>query len=272
MKREPIISKTFTDHLIITFPIMLICWIPCIILGVNGITQTDYAWINIPCILGAFSTTIASYIALKKNGEVTGFKEWLKHVFDFKHSVLGYLLGVGLAAVQALLMCLIGGYEKTAPVYMIVLMLPIMLIGGGLEEAGWRYITFPELDKKFGFIASAFITGIIWAVWHLPLFYIPGVNQYGQSFLFFTVNVIGLSFILAAVRKITGSVWLCVLCHMTVNAIPEVFRYDFYGKASIVVTVIMVVVSVVLVRICETKRTDKKRERDDISMIDKDIA
>ncbi|MBR1750567.1 MAG: hypothetical protein IJ740_06750 [Ruminococcus sp.] len=153
MKRAPIISKTFTDHLIITFAIMLICWIPCIILGANGITKTDHAWINIPYILGAFSTTIASYIALKKNGDVTGFKDWLKNVFDFKHSVPEYLMAVGLVAVQALLMCLIGEYEKTAPVYMIDLMLPIMLIGGGLEEPGWRWITFIELDKKFGFIA-----------------------------------------------------------------------------------------------------------------------
>ena len=69
--------KTFKDHLIITFPIMLVCWGLCIILGLNGITKSDHIWINIPYALGAFSTTIASYIALKKNGEVKGFKEWV---------------------------------------------------------------------------------------------------------------------------------------------------------------------------------------------------
>lgn len=259
MKKETFISKTFTDHLLITFMIMLICWIPCIILGANGITKTDHAWINIPYILGAFSTTIASYIALKKNGEVTGFKDWLKQVFDFKHSIPEYLLAVGLAVVQALLMCLIGGYEKTGAVYMIVLSLPIMLIGGGLEEAGWRYITFPELDKKIGFIPSAFVTGIIWAIWHLPLFYFADGQQYGQSFLFFTINVIGTSFMIAAVRKITGSVWLCVLCHMFVNAILEVFRYDFYGNPVLIAAPVMIVVSIVLVKICETRKIGKKR-------------
>ncbi|MBR1750568.1 MAG: CPBP family intramembrane metalloprotease [Ruminococcus sp.] len=69
---------------------------------------------------------------------------------------------------------------------------------------------------------------------------------------------------LAAVRKITGSVWLCVLCHMTVNAIPEVFRYDFCGKASLIVTTVMIAVSLVLFKICETRRTSKKRDSDDV--------
>ena len=249
--KSVVISKTFTDHLIITFPIMLVCWGLCIILGLKGVTKSDYAWINLPYVIGAWSTTIASYIALKKNGKLTGFKDWLKHVFDFKHSVLSYLAAIALAVLQAFLMCLIGGYEKAAPLYMLILAFPIMLIGGGLEEAGWRYITFPELDKKLGFTASAVITGLIWAVWHLPLFFIPDVSQYGNNFGIFCIMVIGMSFGLAAIRKVTGSVWLCVLCHIVVNAIPEVFRYDYYGSyiASIITTAVMIIVSVVWVKI-----------------------
>ena len=254
-KNETFNKKIFTDHLVITFIIMGICWGLCIVLGMNGIIKAEHAWINIPYIFGALSTTIASYIALKKSNEVTGFKDWLKHVFDFKHSVLSYLLAISFVILQALLMCLIGGFEKVAPVYVIILMLPIMLVGGGLEEAGWRYITFPELDKKFGFTLSALITGVIWAFWHLPLFYIPGVNQYGKNFIGFTVLAIGLSFMLGAIRKVTGSVWLCVLGHILVNSIMESFRYDFYGNmvASSVTTLILIVVSIILVDACSKK-------------------
>ena len=248
--------KLFADHLIITFIIAIICWGLCIILGLNGITKDKHAWINIPYVLGAFSTTIASYIALKKNNEVKGFKEWLKHVFDFKHKVLAYLLVVALAVLHSFLMSLIGGYEKAAPIYMILLALPIMLIGGGLEEAGWRYITFPELDKKYGFPIAAFVTGIIWAFWHLPLFFIPGVHQYGKNFLGFTITVMGISFALATIRKVTGSIWLCVLFHMIVNAVPELIRYDIYGSflASTITTIVLIIVSLTLVHICENFR------------------
>lgn len=176
-------SKTFKDHLIITFPIMFVCWGLCIILGLNGITKADHPWINVFYGMGAWSTTIASYIALKKNGEVKGFKDWLKNVFGFKQNVLSYIAVFALVAVYTMVLCLAGGFTIAAPFYMIILMLPIMLVGGGLEEAGWRYITFPELEKKFGFAPGALIMGLIWALWHLPLFFIPGVNQYEKTFL-----------------------------------------------------------------------------------------
>ncbi|MCR5807844.1 MAG: CPBP family intramembrane metalloprotease [Oscillospiraceae bacterium] len=247
-------SKTFKDHLIITFPIMLVCWGLCIILGLNGITKTDHVWINLPYILGAFSTTIASYIALKKNGEVQGFREWLKNVFDFKQSSLSYMSVIALVAIFTLALCLSGGFTIAAPFYMIILMLPIMLLGGGLEEAGWRYITFTELDKKFGFVKSAVIMGVIWAFWHLPLFFIPGVNQYGKNFLAFIFGCIGLSFMLGAIRKVTGSVWLCVMMHMLTNAVPESIRYDFYGvKTQLITMIVMAAVTTIWVKLSEKK-------------------
>ena len=255
--KEPFNGKIFTNHLLLTFIIMGLCWGTCVVLGMNNITKENHAWIGALHAFGALSTTVASYIALKKGNQVTGFKDWLKHIFDLKHNVWSYVIAIALVCLQALLMCLIGGYEKKAPAYMIFLMFPAMLFGGGLEEAGWRYITFPELDKKFGFVISSFVTGIIWALWHLPLFYIPGVTQYGMSFIGFTVTAMGLSFVLGAIRKVTGSVWLCVLGHSIVNSISKSFRYDFYGNifASAVTMAILIVVTSVLVYVSKNRKT-----------------
>lgn len=108
-KGEYTMSKTFKDHLIITFTFMLVCWGLCIILGFNGITKADHLWINIPYILGAFSTTIASYITLKKNNEVKDFKDWLKNVFDFRQSALSYIAVIILGRTQHLSVVL-GGW------------------------------------------------------------------------------------------------------------------------------------------------------------------
>lgn len=41
-------------------------------------------------------------------------------------------------------------------------MIPMMFVGGGLEEAGWRYILQPELEKKYSFTVSTIIVSIIW--------------------------------------------------------------------------------------------------------------
>ena len=41
---------------------------------------------------------------------------------------------------------------------MIIIILPMMLVGGGNEEVGWRMILQPELEKKFNFNIATIIT------------------------------------------------------------------------------------------------------------------
>lgn len=253
-KNEKFNKKLFFDHLWITFIIMGVCWGMCVICGINGITKESHAWINAPYILGGFSTTIASYIALKKNKAVAGFKDWLKVVFDFKHGFFAYALAILLPILHLILTCMIGGYEKGAPIYMLIPLIPAMIVGGGLEEAGWSIITFPELNKKFNFVISGIITTAIWWIWHLPLFFIPGVHQYQKNYFIFGLFVLGSSFMLACIREVTGSVWLCMLCHSIVNALPEVFRYDPLGSsvANVITAAVMILVSLIIVRLCKT--------------------
>ena len=77
--------------------------------------------------------------------------------------------------------------KNGAPIYAIVFMIPMMLLGGGLEEAGWRYILQPELEKKYNFIISTLSVSIIWWLWHLPLFYIQGVAQNELNYFAFGI-------------------------------------------------------------------------------------
>ena len=115
----------------------------------------------------------------------------------------------------------------------------------------WRNITWPELNKKFGFFLATLITSVIWWIWHLPLFFIQGVSQYHKSFFVFGIMVLGLSFMLAVIRDLTGSVWLCVFCHAIVNSMCNFYHYDFYGSyfASSITTAVMIVISLLLILI-----------------------
>lgn len=105
------------------------------------------------CIMGKniVSSTIASYFALKKNGVVSGIKDWLKKLFDVKQKFCFYAITILVIILSFVLQCMIVGFEIGMPIYSIVLLLPVMLIGGGLEEAGWRMILQPELEKKYRF-------------------------------------------------------------------------------------------------------------------------
>ena len=145
MKKESINKKLTAEYLLYTFLIMGICWGACVVLGIYGVTMDKHYWLYVPYMLGGWSPTIASYIALKKNGEVTGFKDWIKHVFDVRQSLFSYIMMLVIAVASFLPLMLISGYDQENPLYLLIAMIPVMIIGGGLEEAGWRYILFPAL-------------------------------------------------------------------------------------------------------------------------------
>ena len=133
-----------------TFAIILVCWGTCVACSVNGVFLKDNAVLYVPYILGGFSPTIASYIVLRRTGNVKNLWGWLKRIFDFKHKPLFYLLVVLLSVIPILPRCLISGYALGAPLYSIILAIPMMVFGGGLEEAGWRHILQPEMEKSSG--------------------------------------------------------------------------------------------------------------------------
>jgi len=122
-----------------------------------------------------------------------------------------------------------------------------------MEEAGWRYILQPELEKEFGFILSAIIVAVIWSVWHLPLFFIPGAGQYGNNFGLFVISVVGLSFAIGAIRKISNSVFLCVLYHCIVNAGLNTFNIKDNFTGNIITTLLLIAVSIIIVFIYKQK-------------------
>lgn len=237
--------------LLYTFVIMLLCWGTCWICSACGVYMQQNVFLYPLYMLGGWSPTIASYLVLKQFGHVNGLKQWLRNLFGFRCSIRAYIMVFAMAALFILPQCLICGYENGAPLFALVFMIPVMLFGGGLEEAGWRYILQPELEKKCGFLPATLIMSLIWWLWHMPLFYIHGVSQYGADFITFGINVLGLSFALAAIRRCTKSVWLCVLFHCVVNSLSGIYIVKDNRIGNIVSTILLIVVSSAMVRKCE---------------------
>lgn len=244
-------SKQYLSY---TFLIMILCWGICVLFSICGIYLTDHYFLYIPYLLGGWSPTIASYIVLGKNGKLNSFKEWLKTVFDFKHNTYSYFMLLALAMVFLLPQCLISGYENGAPLFALVLMIPLMLFGGGLEETGWRCILQPELEKRYGYTVSTLVVSLIWWFWHLPLFFIRGVSQYGTDFLAFGINILGLSFALGAIKNTTNSVWLCVLFHCLINSLQGVYIVGENIAGNVAGSIALILVSYGLIHIQKRKQ------------------
>ena len=123
-------SKLNKDYLCYTFSIMLICWGICVVFSYNGVSLNDNYILYVPYLLGGWSPTIASFLSLKKNNKIEKVKDWLRNIFDFKHNIFSYLMVVLFSIIFILPQCLISGYENGAPIFAIIVMIPMMSFGG----------------------------------------------------------------------------------------------------------------------------------------------
>lgn len=258
-------QKIIVQFTTLTFCIAYLVSGALIVLGQFG--YLVYNWVhslqelgmNIPFAIYILSPAIASYIVLKKNKKIAGFKEWLKTVFYAKNNIALYLYVVaGLALYFLTHLVVSGPTEMVLPFYTFFLALPGNLMIGGLEEAGWMYILQPELDKKYGFVLSSLFVGIIWILWHIPLFFIPGTNH-GEgliNFWMFAVQLMAFRFFNGAIYKISGKgrVFMCVLFHTMFNAASPIFgTMTMTWAGTIAANAVIVFVSMVTVVIYDQK-------------------
>jgi len=225
----------------------------------NWVHSLQQFGMNIPFAIYILSPAIASYIVLKKNNRIEDFKEWLKTVFYAKNNISLYLYVIaGLTLYFLIHIAVSGRSEIVLPFYTFFLSLPGGLIIGGLEEAGWMYILQPELDKEYGFVLSSVFAGIIWILWHVPLFFIPGTNH-GEgliNFWMFAVQLIAFRFFNGAIYKISGKghVFMCVLFHTMFNAASPIFgTMTMTWVGTIASNAVIVLVSIVTIVIYDNK-------------------
>lgn len=91
-----------------------------------------------------------------------------------------------------------------------------VLVAG--EEIGWRGFALPRLLERTGPWAASVAVGLLWALWHLPLFFMPEMPQFGTPFVSFVPYLIALSILLTHLAQATnGSVLIATLFHGAVN-------------------------------------------------------
>jgi membrane protease YdiL (CAAX protease family) len=88
------------------------------------------------------------------------------------------------------------------------------------EEIGWRGYLVPQLFRLTGFTTTSFLSGCIWALWHMPLIVFADYNAGAPawySVICFATMAVGISYAFAWLRIKSGSMWTAALLHASHN-------------------------------------------------------
>lgn len=115
-------------------------------------------------------------------------------------------------------------FALTTPWALIPTFLFILLLGGPLqEEFGWRGYALPRLQRRWGPLGASLILGVVWALWHLPFWWMAGAGMAGTPLPIYLLYTIGLTGVMTWLHNTTGgSLFAAILMHTTANFVSNV--------------------------------------------------
>lgn len=191
-------------------------------------------------LAGAWAPTAAALIVTALLDGRAGVRAMLRSALRWRVALRWYVvaaLGPTVVALLAILLhMLLGGMAPSLATIaarfgiagedatLVFALLPLIFIGtifaGGpiAEEWGWRGFAQPRLQAHIGPTRAGVVIGVLWALWHLPLFfvlpsatgnipfgwYVPAVTAFGALFGWLY-------------NRTSGSVLLSILLHAGIN-------------------------------------------------------
>ena len=180
-------------------------------------------------LASAFGPSLAGLVTVEVFDGGFGVKQWFRRCFAWR---VGWVWYVIAALVPLIAMALtlglhaaLGGIVPASPAYehlwiSVLIVAQILVLGGPMgEEFGWRGYALPALSQRLGWRWASLVIGVVWAVWHLPLFWMPGTAQAALPMLPFVAGTVALSVVFARLAVNTRfSVLPAILLHGAINA------------------------------------------------------
>jgi CAAX protease family protein len=176
-------------------------------------------------MLGTFAPSLVALGITARDEGRLGVRALLRRVVQRQVSARWYLFAIGYLPAIKLSVALVyramtGSWPRFGPEswYILVVAIAISTPVQAGEEIGWRGYALPRLAARLGFARASILLGLIWSCWHLPIFFLPGADKYGQSFPVWTLQVVALSIAITWLYAHTnGSLLLTMLMHSAVN-------------------------------------------------------
>jgi len=203
-------------------------WMP-LVLSEDGAGLLSYRW-----PLGLYvHIAIASFVAPFLSAFImTGITEGREGVGRLLRQLVLWRVGfkwylfalLGIPAIMVLSVIVLPGalasfqgFASLAPLPFLSLFVYVFFLGGPFgEETGWRGFALPRLQTMHGPLVGSLILGLIWALWHLPIFWVPAWNLPPTilNIVMFVIAAIAFTIVMTWVFNNTkGSLLIATLIH-----------------------------------------------------------
>lgn len=182
---------------------------------------------------------LAAVITAAIVGGRAGLRSYFRRLFRWRVgfgwyalAVLGPVVGLALLAYLNVLLgaaapsaAQLAGWSLIGTATLAFVVNPL---GGAWEEPGWRGYALPSmLQRQSALVASAGL-GIVWTLWHVPLFVVDIIPWQDAPAVF------ALTFVFTAMYlRTAGSVLIALLLHAAINGAGEFFIGLFEGADRI---------------------------------------
>lgn len=178
--------------------------------------------------LGGFSPSIAAFVVALvvagRDGTRDLWRRGVRFALGWKWygiSIAIFIVGPG---AQILAVALSGGALVrpdyfSNPGFVLANLPALLLLGPVSEEFGWRGFALDRMLARWSRPVTNLILGLLWSLWHLPLFFIEGTSQSSwgaplPTFAVFTLQVTALTVVYTWIYRHTNrSIWSAIFLH-----------------------------------------------------------
>jgi membrane protease YdiL (CAAX protease family) len=183
------------------------------------------------------SLTLSSFVVTALTGGTAGVRQLLRRYVLWRVRLRWYLLVlVGVPLIQLAMASVFLGtaplraFIQQWPLYFTTFLPQVLLIAAVVqlwEEGGWSGFALPALQQRFGAWRACLILGPLWALLHLPVFFVPGqifqtrvdaitmVVQMGVLIIAGTLLRFGMTWVF---NNTKASILIAVLLHAALDA------------------------------------------------------
>lgn len=247
MKKHPLAA-----FYLLAFALSWLGWAPHLA-GSRGIAPFDHPAFSLTYLLAGLGPAIAAVAVAAASEGRQGVRQLLAPLLAWRVRWVWYLAAltgpVLLFAGATLLDALRSGVPAaTKPIgpWSGVL---VALLGNVLmnvwEEIGWRGFALPRLQARSQALAAACIAGVLWGLWHLPLFFIQGHPFASEPYLPWLLGIVAESILYTWLYNgARGSLLIVTLFHAAINTVGGVAYAGSYLGVTVAACVLAAAVVV----------------------------